>query len=1107
MYSVAVEDSTLELMTQSLLQISSVFLVQQNELQEVRDRLQKELARVSRIQETLSTAAQQHQDAVLSVIQNYENLATGAHANLVKSASIAGPRLSTSSGKSIEEPRAQQPKAVRQLHLPPVALEVGTFYPKKNLFEEDEGIKYVDKLQVVGGILGRPMVATAEFVGTPSVQWLRQHPTAGKNEFTPIEGATELTYMPTADDVGAIVRVECVGPYGGDTVAVETPPVALDPATHAELMSLFGRGHAEFNAHTQQQEPRILLVTRKNIKVRNRLSRLVTTATTLYKQGYDQTLTVSVMPHAPNELELRLGTHTFQLVMDSTKLRDLAVICIRMFAGPNCPTHADREAPALTFAESQRSEPMESSRRDETPGRQSSVISIDRHSEEGEPKWSDDEGEGEGEEFKPAIKISMRSKEDALVADPATLKSFSLSLAPPKAPPKAASRSRGKLVGTPNKSKIDEEEPFPAEPQPATSSGFDDSFGLATFAPSSTTGPRSVPPPPPPKLSSFDAAPASAFGGFGGDTMGSSFGGFGDAPGSSFGGFGGDALGTSFSATGGDLPGSSFGGIGGEAPNSSFDTSGGDTRGSSFGDLGGGALSNSFANFGRDTLGNSFGGLGDDSPRDSFDAPAGDTPARSFDGFGDGAPMTSFGDPGGDAQGNSFGGFGGDVPMTSFDAPGGDNSGNSFGGFGGGTLGNSFGLASDAPNDSFDPLGGDALASFGNPGGSAADGSFGTQTEDARVRSFDGLGGDIMGTSSGAQVGDKPSNSFGDSGLGNSFDAVGGDSHGNSFGGFIGDGQSNMFGGGDPPGSFGGGGVFAANVTEAAPSATAVEAAGDSTSPPSEIVSFSSAAVGMDESGGGSKSAHAADAQSSLLILEVVNAHLRGKHLLQYQVVGELRANVSPGFAGTEFKFRLKNAHRIEQLKANDKFVKTTQAGEYEVSLPAVTSTSPPSFPLIKYIATARWRPVPIFVNASVEELSPTEGRVIAAAETNPQLKMPLQNVSIKMPSLPASVSCEPDFQGAWDSELRELQWSIPQLFSKDKPVVCTASFSCDDGAASSIRDEPVLVHFDCEGVTISGIELEAQMGEAGQPVAKLNRRFVAGDYKVSFDPQPEASS
>ena len=42
-------------------------------------------------------------------------------------------------------------------------------------------------------------------------------------------------------------------------------------------------------------------------------------------------------------------------------------------------------------------------------------------------------------------------------------------------------------------------------------------------------------------------------------------------------------------------------------------------------------------------------------------------------------------------------------------------------------------------------------------------------------------------------------------------------------------------------------------------------------------------------------------------------------------------------------------------------------------------------------------------------------------------------------------------------------------------------------------------VKFSCEGVTISGIELEVQTSGAGKPVAKLTRRFQAGDYKVQW--------
>ena len=51
-------DAVLETMTTNLLQVSSVFLMQQNELQEVRDRLAKELKRVDTILETLTQAAQ-----------------------------------------------------------------------------------------------------------------------------------------------------------------------------------------------------------------------------------------------------------------------------------------------------------------------------------------------------------------------------------------------------------------------------------------------------------------------------------------------------------------------------------------------------------------------------------------------------------------------------------------------------------------------------------------------------------------------------------------------------------------------------------------------------------------------------------------------------------------------------------------------------------------------------------------------------------------------------------------------------------------------------------------------------------------------------------------
>ena len=157
----AVDDSTLESMTAALLQVSSVFLIQQNELQEVRDRMNKELARVTLIQEALVTAAQQHQEAVLNVIQNYESLAT-------EHPSAASSRLSAASvdssvggppGASTRDSAARQSrrKSMRTVHLPPVASELQVFHqapepPKSPSADDDDdddgGIKYVEKLQV-----------------------------------------------------------------------------------------------------------------------------------------------------------------------------------------------------------------------------------------------------------------------------------------------------------------------------------------------------------------------------------------------------------------------------------------------------------------------------------------------------------------------------------------------------------------------------------------------------------------------------------------------------------------------------------------------------------------------------------------------------------------------------------------------------------------------------------------------------------------------------------------------------------------------------------------------------------------------------------------------
>lgn len=107
---------------------------------------------------------------VLSVIQNYENLATESE-NHSRHSTCLDARLSTvsTSHAQADDPLGnQRPKPVRtffrQLQLPPVASEVRTFRQVVNNNDEDEGIKYVDQLQVLVCMLNLAQIRIADWV-------------------------------------------------------------------------------------------------------------------------------------------------------------------------------------------------------------------------------------------------------------------------------------------------------------------------------------------------------------------------------------------------------------------------------------------------------------------------------------------------------------------------------------------------------------------------------------------------------------------------------------------------------------------------------------------------------------------------------------------------------------------------------------------------------------------------------------------------------------------------------------------------------------------------------------------------------------------------------
>ena len=80
----------------------------------------------------------------------------------------------------------------------------------------------------------------------------------------------------------------------------------------------------------------------------------------------------------------------------------------------------------------------------------------------------------------------------------------------------------------------------------------------------------------------------------------------------------------------------------------------------------------------------------------------------------------------------------------------------------------------------------------------------------------------------------------------------------------------------------------------------------------------------------------------------------------------------------------------------------------------------------------------------------------------------------------------------------------MPKLRAlNSSPMMLTAILSGDDVLAQTAAAQPVFLQFGCDGVTISGVELEIHSGSTGAAISKLVRNFKAGDYKVRKRPSP----
>ena len=101
----------------------------------------------------------------------------------------------------------------------------------------------------------------------------------------------------------------------------------------------------------------------------------------------------------------------------------------------------------------------------------------------------------------------------------------------------------------------------------------------------------------------------------------------------------------------------------------------------------------------------------------------------------------------------------------------------------------------------------------------------------------------------------------------------------------------------------------------------------------------------------------------------------------------------------------------------------------------------------------------------------------------------------------PASV--EPE-GSSYDEASRKIKWTVASELRRNQPVTCRVGSAMAPETALSAgalrgvwNAVPVKMEFQSEGVTISGIEVEIQASITDTPpIAKLLRRFAAGDYQ-----------
>ncbi|KAL0428318.1 UNVERIFIED_CONTAM: hypothetical protein Slati_3006600 [Sesamum latifolium] len=232
-----------------------------------------------------------------------------------------------------------------------------------------------------------------------------------------------------------------------------------------------------------------------------------------------------------------------------------------------------------------------------------------------------------------------------------------------------------------------------------------------------------------------------------------------------------------------------------------------------------------------------------------------------------------------------------------------------------------------------------------------------------------------------------------------------------------------------------------------------------------------------------------------MYIVEEISAEFRESLLARVGLMGMVYLKTMPPKSSsddkeTEFSFKVEGTDGVKRFAVQSSRVSSLGSGLFHVR----TAPSQEPIPIIKYSLLPRMTPLPIRIRL-VKRLSGTLLSVMIQYASNPNLPVPLNNVTIvlKLPVDPTLLKVSP--KAVLNRSERELKWHIDEIPLKGNPGRLRARMPLEIGEDDDGSDLEIFgyVKFSAQGTrSLSGLSLRPA-SEGKTDFYETDHRYASG--------------